>query len=53
MSSVVACPGGGLRDRWDRLLEKTFNTGGKDCTFELKEADRTAMSNVKPWRQLC
>lgn len=28
-SSVVVCSGGGLRDSWDNLLEKTFNTGGE------------------------
>lgn len=39
MSSVLVCPGGGLRDSWGNLLEKTFNTGGKDWTFKHKEAD--------------
>lgn len=46
MSSVAVCPGGGLRDRWDHLLEKTFNTGGKDCTFKHKEADSEAPSHM-------
>lgn len=37
MSSVVAFSGGGLRDSWHNLLEKTFNTGGKYCTFKHTE----------------
>lgn len=43
MSTVVVRPGGGLGDRWDHLLEKTFNSGGKDCTFKHKGADSEAV----------
>lgn len=49
MSSVVVRPGGGLRDRWDHLLEKTFNTGGKDYTFKHKEADSEAPCVMYVW----